>query len=177
MPYGTAPDIEHWEESTSTRLSALMRRVRLARQDEDLLGAVELVPTLSYGFGEWSVRFKIACPEGSYELKGISDFLQRMRTGERFAYGKRLAFAHIPEMLTERSRAIGRMLAHAETARRKRDRWTGEPLPGGIGRDLALSQSELIELLDALEGGAVDVKASDPRTPALAHAQVGAAEP
>ena len=177
LPYGTAPDIEHWEESTSTRLSALMRRVRLARQDEDLLGAVELVPTLSYGFGEWSVRFKIACPEGSYELKGISDFLQRMRTGERFAYGKRLAFAHIPEMLTERSRAIGRMLAHAETARRKRDRWTGEPLPGGIGRDLALSQGELIELLDALEGGTVDVKASDPRTPALAHAQVGAAEP
>ena len=151
LPYGTAPDIEHWEESTSTRLSALMRRVRLARQDEDLLGAVELVPTLSYGFGEWSVRFKIACPEGSYELKGISDFLQRMRTGERFAYGKRLAFAHIPEMLTERSRVIGRLLAHAETARRKRDRWTGEPLPGGIGRDLALSQSELIELLDALE--------------------------
>ena len=33
LPYGTAPDIEHWEESTSTRLSALMRRVRLARQD------------------------------------------------------------------------------------------------------------------------------------------------
>ena len=99
LPYGTAPDIEHWEESTSTRLSALMRRVRLARQDEDLLGAVELVPALSYGFGEWSVRFKIACPEGSYELKGISDYYEVLYAADPTSIGGAIpddTFYYIP---------------------------------------------------------------------------------
>ncbi|HIS40311.1 MAG TPA: DEAD/DEAH box helicase [Candidatus Aphodovivens avistercoris] len=161
-------------EPTSAPLAALMRRAEASRADEDLLGRVELLPTLRYGYGEWSARFSIAGPEGAYVLKSVSDFLERMRTGERFAYGKKLAFAHVPEALSERGRAIARVMSRAAAARRRPpDPWErGAADAGRVGRELPLSPAEVAELLDALDGTVFDVEGADAGTRALAHARV-----
>ena len=76
-PSGTAHTMP-----TSSRLSALMLRAKSAT-DDDVRGAVDLIPTLSYGYGEWSASFKVAAPAGTYVLKSISDFLEHSRAGER----------------------------------------------------------------------------------------------
>lgn len=162
----------HYEESTSAQLIKVMQREQAAREDSDLHGTVELIPALSYGFGEWTARFEIAGPSGSYALKSISDFLERMRSGERYSYGKKLSFAHLPELFTERGRALARLLWRATTAQRNSERSGGR-----IARDLPLSQARLVELLDIMNGSTIDVTSADPRTRTLAHAPIDEGEP
>ncbi len=164
---------------TSSRVMDLMQHAEAAAAQDDggAGGPVELVPTLSYGYGDWSVRFKIAGPSGSYVLKGISDFLAHMRSGETFSYGKRLSFPHVPEALSERSRKLAGFLERAEEARRQSSEWRMRRMGGDIERDLALSSGELVELLDILDGAAFDVQGSDAGTRALTHARVDGGEP
>ena len=159
---------------TSPRIMGIMQRAEAAdaQGDGDAAGPIELVPTLTYGYGDWSASFRVAGPSGSYVLKDVSDFLARMRSGESFAYGKKLAFPHVPEALSERSREIAHFLERAEDARRQSgDRWMRR-MGGDIGRDLALSSGELVELLDILDGAEFDVKGADAGTRALTHTHV-----
>lgn len=165
-------DENRWSEPTSASLAKLMRRVQIAREDDDLRGTIDLVPSLSYGFGEWSARFEIAGPSGSYVLRSVSDFLERLRTGERHSYGKRLAFAHMPELFTERGRALARLIWSAAKARSRALRREVR-----IERDLPLSHAHLVELLDIMDGCTIDVASEDRRTRALAHAPIDGNEP
>lgn len=170
-PSGTARTMP-----TSSRLSALMLRAKSAA-DDDVRGAVDLIPTLSYGYGEWSASFKVAAPAGTYVLKSISDFLEHSRAGERCAYGKKLAFAHVPEAFTARGRALVRFLDRAERARRRAEASWQQRERGVLGRELPLSPSELIDLLDIMQGARLDVRGTDPGTRALTHVRVTDHEP
>lgn len=161
---------------TSARLSALMLRAKSAA-DDDVREAVDLAPTLSYGYGEWSASFKVTAPAGTYVLKNISDFLERSRAGERCSYGKKLAFAHVPEAFTARGRALVRFLDRAERARRRAGGGWQQRERSVLGRELPLSASELIDLLDIMQGARLDVRGTDPGTRALTHVRVTDSEP
>ena len=112
-------------------------------------------------------------------MKSISDFVGRMRRGERFSYGKKLAFTHVPAMLAESARPIARFLDRAVALREQATgsafwRYRGRD---EIGRDLDLSDYELIELLDLLDGRPFTVEGTDYGTRSLTRAHVVSADP
>lgn len=159
--------------ATSPSIAALMERIKQATAT-DAANTVRLETTLSYGYGSWGVQFRIAGPEGSYVLKSISEFVGRMRTGEYFSYGMKLAFPHCPSMLTEHTQALAAFLDKAVSLReqangsaswRYRTRTETE-------RALDLSDCELIELLDLLRSTSFAVKGTDYSTRSITQASV-----
>lgn len=80
-------------------------------------GSVRLELALEPTYRGWKARFKIAGPQASYVLKDLGAFVENMRDGVFCAYGKRLAFTHVPAVLDERSRAAYELLARAFAVR------------------------------------------------------------
>ena len=160
--------------TTSTSLLELMRRAEQLADEDELKGSVDIEPTLVYGYRTWSAHFKIAGPQGSYVMKSISDFVERMRAGEHFAYGKKLAFTHVPALLTERGRALAQFLDRTLALREQVDGisfWSYRSR-GEIGRTLELSDAEVIELLDIMAGQTFIVQGTDVGTRSITHARV-----
>lgn len=168
----------HRAPTTSTGLLELMERSKAAAEAEET-GGIDLETTIAYGYRSWSAHFRIVGPQGAYVMKSISDFVERMRRGERFAYGKKLAFAHTPAALAEQARAIARFLDRAVAQREQASgsaflRYRGRD---EVGRDLDLSDYELIELLDLLDGRSFTVEGTDYGTRSLTRAHVVSADP
>ena len=149
--------------ATSASIAELMRKSEQLAADGELAGNIDLAVTLSYGFRLWSATFKVEGPGSSYVMKSVSDFVKRMRAGERFSYGKKLAFTHSPALLTPRAQRIAAFLDRAVALRERSgaaSRW-GYSIGVDVGRDLDLSQAEVIELLDALDGGPLTIRGTD----------------
>lgn len=168
----------HRAPTTSSCLLELMERSKAAEEAEEQ-GGIDLEATVVYGYRSWSAHFKVVGPQGSYVMKSISDFVGRMRRGERFSYGKKLAFTHVPAMLAESARPIARFLDRAVALREQATgsafwRYRGRD---EIGRDLDLSDYELIELLDLLDGRPFTVEGTDYGTRSLTRAHVVSADP
>lgn len=125
--------------------------------------SIDIETTLVRAYHSWSAHFKIAAPQASYSIKNISEFVERMQQGTYFSYGKKLAFAHFPELLTKRARTIERFLARAVALREQTSaaaywRYRNADV---VGRDLELSEIELIELLDLLADHPFTVEDAD----------------
>ena len=160
--------------ATSSCIAELMRRGEQAAADGDLEGSIDIECTLTYGFRLWSASFKVASPTSSYVMKSISDFVSRMRAGERFAYGKKLAFTHTPALLTERARRVAEFLDRAVSLRERNmhaSRWGISSSPE-VGRDLDLSQAEAVELLDALDGAPFVIRGTDIGTRSVTETRI-----
>lgn len=169
---------QHRAPATSSCLLELMERNKNIDEAEET-GAIELETTIVYGYRTWSAHFKIVGPNGSYVMKSISDFVGRMRRGERFSYGKRLAFTHAPALLSEHARSLALYLERAVALREQATgtafwRYRGRD---EIGRDLELSDYELIELLDLLGERPFIVEGTDYGTRSLTHARIVEADP
>ena len=99
--------------SSSYGLTRLIRQYkekeRLAFQQAELKGAIDLVPLLSVSYGQLHVEFKIG-GKRKYVLKNIMTFANAMRRGDLVSYGKELEFYHLPEAFTERGRALAEFL-------------------------------------------------------------------
>lgn len=167
LSYNDAPERflgyrAHRTHTTSAGLSDLLQRGKLAAADK-AHGTIDIETALTYGYGNWSARFKLVGPHGSYVMKSISEFVARMRTGERFSYGKKLSFAHVPAVLNDHARAVTHFLERAVSLRGQ----TSSVLSGRfgshpeVGRSLDLSAFELVELLDILAGHSFTVEATD----------------
>lgn len=148
--------------ATSASIAAFMERSRQAENAEEL-ATVDIESTIGYGYGRWTARFKVVGPHGAYVVKSVSEFVSRMRKGEHFSYGKKLAFTHVPALFTERGQAVARFLDKAVSVR---DYANGSALwryrgRDDTGRDLELSEAELIELVDALDGTTFSVEGAD----------------
>lgn len=168
LSYNDAPEKflgfrkRHAPAATSASIAAFMERSRQIENAEEL-GSIDIESIIGYGYGSWTAHFKVAGPHGSYVIKSISEFVSRIRAGERFSYGKKLAFTHAPALFTERGRAIARFLDKAVSVR---DYANGSALwryrgRDDTGRDLELSDAELIELVDELDGTAFTVEGTD----------------
>lgn len=168
----------HRAPTTSASLLELMARSKAVAEAEEA-GGIDLEPTIAYGYRSWSAHFRIVGPQGGYVMKSISDFVGRMRRGERFSYGKKLAFTHVPSLLADQARPIARFLDRAVAQREQAAgtaflRYRGRDQ---IGRDLDLSDYELIELLDLLDGRPFTVEGTDWGTRSLTHARIVSADP
>lgn len=164
--------------ATSTSITAFMERSRQVAVEQEA-GAIEIEAILGYGYNRWTAHFKIVGAHGSYVMKSISEFVGRMRKGERFSYGKKLAFTHTPAMLTDRARALAAFLDKAVAVRDHANgsaawRYRGRD---DTGRDLELSDAELIELADALDGSTFRIEGSDYSVRSVAHVSVVHADP
>ena len=165
--------------ATSACITELMRRGEQFADDSDMEGSIDLECTLTYGYRLWSASFKVASPTSSYVMKSISDFVSRMRAGERYSYGKKLAFTHTPALLTERGRRVAEFLDRAVSLREQSvqtTRWGIVSTPG-VGRDINLSEVEVVELLDALDGGSFTIRGTDIGTRSVAETRIVHADP
>lgn len=108
----------------------------------------------------WTLALKVVGPTGaSYVVKSIEDFVHRMRIGEQFSYGKKLAFTHTPDILLPRARKIEQFLEGA-LIRRNEIFYSGIGYYGThpkVQREMQLAKSELLSLLEALEGETVTI--------------------
>ena len=124
-------------------------------EDEDEPdGAVSLELTLVRDDGYWDARFRVVGSRGGYVLKDIQAFTERFARGERYRYGKSLAFAHVPQAFTERGYRVARFLRRAVSARVAGAGGSARWSYGAqrVGRELHLSRVELADLLDLYDG-------------------------
>ena len=183
LSYGTEPEKfmgfrVHSAPTTSLSLLEFMKRSKNAADAQDT-DPIDLETTISYGYRSWSAHFRLVGPQGAYVMKSITDFVERMRRGEHFSYGKKLAFTHTPASLTDDARGIARFLDRAVALREQATgsaflRYRGRD---EVGRDLDLSDYELIELLDLLDGRPFTVEGTDYGTRALTRAHILSADP
>lgn len=161
------------EAQTSPCITEFMKRTEQLA-DEDAQGSIDIETVFAYGYHDWSAHFKVKSPNGSYVMKSISDFVERMRTGEHFSYGKKLAFTHAPAMLTERAQGIARFLERSVALRERTGKsalWRYSAR-NDVGRDLDLSESEVIELLDLQRDFTFTVEGRDAGKRRLTHAHI-----
>lgn len=167
------------EAITSTCIAEFMQRAEQISNEDDLFGSIDIETTIAYGYRTWSANFRIIGPQGSYVMKSISEFVDRMRSGERFSYGKKLAFTHIPTLLTDHAREVAQFLDRAVSLR---ERATGSAFwryrgKDEVGRDIDLSDAEVIELLDLQAGRTFSVQGTDYGTRSVTHAHIVDADP
>ena len=145
---------ESRRNATSPALADYLRRAERAMTLTEP-GTVDFEVELTHAYGQWAARFKIAGPHGSYVLKDLAEFLQRMQQGVTYSYGKKLAFAHVDEAFSHRGRAIVAFLVQADAVRRESSKavWYASQ-PGIKGRELPLAEEEVVALIAALDEGA-----------------------
>lgn len=123
-------------------------------------GSVRLEPVLGYEVG-FDVRFRIVGVKGSYSLKSIGEFAERVESGSFFSYGKSLAFEHARYAFAPDAWLAAEFLVRAVQNRRAyaRERVTSRSMaatsPVQVGRELRLSGPELWELLDIYKDAGV----------------------
>ena len=169
------------DEATSPAIAALLRRAESVAEEELPDGSVDISPELTCGYGDWSAGFRLTGPAGSYVMKSIGDFVERMRQAERFAYGKNLCFTHTERVLTDRGKLIARFLdqrlsalaqAHNATT------WYGYRPASAAGRRIDLEEADVAALLDCLEvGDEVEITGTDPSVQTLTNARIASGDP
>ena len=167
MEFDTQPQTflgysEHRAPATSACITEFMRKAELAAAtdaasgDENaptpVSGSIGIETIVAYGYRSWSAHFKVVGPQASYAMKSVSEFVEHMRTGEFFSYGKKLAFTHVPALLNDSARDLLRFLERACDLREQTSAaayWRYRSA-NVVGRDLELSETEAVELFDLL---------------------------
>ncbi|MGN0072127.1 MAG: DEAD/DEAH box helicase [Atopobiaceae bacterium] len=160
---------------TSPALFDLMDKTHPSRSRTGAI--IDLEPTLARRRdGVWALSLRVLGPgDVSYTVKSIDDFCSRMRSGEHFSYGKKLAFTHTPEILVPHARKIERFLQDAlsrrtEIARSTNSSYYYDYSRPKAGREMRLTASELISFLSALEGE--EILFYDERSPVHGYAAI-----
>ena len=154
---------------TSPSITAFMHRAERAAHDDVPAGSVRIDVTLSYGFENWSARFKIRGPQSSYVMKSISDFAEAFETGAVVTYGKRLSFAHTLGAFDARSRRLVSFIRRAVERRSQQEgtlSWHTRSRRAAVGRALDLSEEEAVDLVDLVADAPFDLDCTDGSMPA-----------
>ncbi len=166
--------------SSSACISELIHRAEAAVADETPIGSVKLLPELSYGYGLWSVSFRIVgTQETSYVVKSIGELVQRVSSSESFTYGKKLSFTHALTAFDETSREILQFLERACAMRHTADDtavWYSRRIPTQ-GRTMQLSDAEAVELMGLLDGLTFPISGADYATPSVQRVQIRHEDP
>jgi superfamily II DNA or RNA helicase len=148
LPPRTTPILQmYMQEHTNMR-----RTAHIAAE------SVILEPTVSSPFsGGWELTLRIARlganrkPEKFYVVKQISELLRAVRRREVLSFGKQLTVALAPDVFEPRSRQLWELLARLADSRA-----TGYGnLPPTIGKEMLLSQSEILDLLEVYDGASL----------------------
>ena len=170
----------HRTAQSSACIAEFMKRTEALEAEDTPAGSVHLHAELTYGYGLWSVSFRVSGAAGTpYVVKSLSEFTDRMRRGERFAYGKKLSFTHAPALFDERSRALAQFIERACSMREAADEgpaWLRRQI-AQVGRALQLSEAEAVELFDLLEGEVFAIHSGDYATPTVERVHIAREDP
>lgn len=170
----------HRTAQSSACIAEFMKRTEALDAEDTPAGSVRLHAELSFGYGLWSAAFRISGPAGTpYVVKSLSEFAERMRRGEAYAYGKKLSFTHAPALFDDRSRAVAQFIERACSMREAADdgpAWLRRQT-AQLGRTLQLSEAETVELFDLLEGDVFSIHGADFATPTVERVRVVREDP
>lgn len=170
----------HRTAQSSACIAEFMKRTEALDAEDTPAGSVSLHAELSFGYGLWSAAFRISGPAGTpYVVKSLSEFAERMRRGEAYAYGKKLSFTHAPALFDDRSRAVAQFIERACSMREAADdgpAWLRRQT-AQVGRTLQLSEAEAVELFDLLEGDVFSIHGADFATPTVERVRVVREDP
>lgn len=162
----------HRKPETTPCLAEFIKQSDIARS-ASFCNEIDIEPTLVYGYRAWSAHFKVIGPNGSYVMKNIADFAERMEQGAYHSYGKNLAFVHTMDAFTPRGKALCSLIARAVASRKRSSyahTWGARPqeMPA---RTIHLTDYETVDLLDALKERPFVVEGADVsiRSKTLAH--------
>ena len=165
---------------SSSCITEFMKRTEELQADDTPAESVVLHAELSYGYGLWSASFRISGPSGTpYVLKSLSEFADRMRSGARHAYGKKLAFTHAPALFEQRSRGMAQFIERACSMREAADdapSWLRRQ-SASVGRTLQLSEAEAVELFGLLDGAEFSITGADYATPTVQRVHIEHSDP
>ncbi|MBM6774221.1 DEAD/DEAH box helicase [Olsenella profusa] len=171
----TSPAIRHlMEDLTERRLRATEASTPGCRREGRAPAAppepVELLATLLpardayYDDPAWCVKLRVRRGSASYVVKSISALVEACRTGATVTYGKGLSFAHVGAAFSERSRAVVAVLSRVTASQGAlfASRWKYQQVGRGADvKELPVSDADVIDLLDALQGSTVSLELSD----------------
>ena len=170
----------HRTAQSSACIAEFMKRTEALDVEDTPAGSVSLRAELSFGYGLWSAAFRISGPAGTpYVVKSLSEFAERMRRSEAYAYGKKLSFTHAPALFDDRSRAVAQFIERACSMREAADdgpAWLRRQT-AQVGRTLQLSEAEAVELFDLLEGDVFSIHGADFATPTVERVHVVREDP
>ena len=164
------------EAPTSTAISALLgraagerlresraRRARLASEPaEPARLGVELVnQELSSGADGLAIRLSIQRGRAKYVVKSVSSFVDACREHDEVVYGKNLTLVHEQSEFEPSSWALVRVLARvvdAQSALFQSRRSYRERGRGADVRALPLSDADVVDVLDALQGERIEIE-------------------
>ena len=153
---------EQRNPQTTTCLSTLLKETDAARRGS-LAGLVDIEPTFRYAYHTWSISFKLVGPNGSYVMKDIGHFAALLNCSAYHSYGKKLAFTHTLDAFTPRGRALASVIDRCVTSRK---RISVSSRVYDAAREMALSDFEVLDFLEAMgdapflvEGGDYGVRA------------------
>lgn len=178
---------EHRAPETSPSIAAYMRRAeRASEENGDTPVTIDF--ELSYGFENWSAHFKLRGPRGSYVMKSTSDFAHALRQGAHVSYGKKLSFTHVLSAFDGKGKALAGFIERAVSSRERGGEaasWRSlspgasrrARVAGAPGRDLDLTDAEVIELIDLAGHDLIDFSCTDASAPAHMKVHVVDADP
>ena len=165
---------------SSSCITEFMKRTEELQADDTPAESVVLRAELSYGYGLWSASFRISGPSATpYVVKSLSEFAERMRSGARHAYGKKLAFTHSPAVFEQRSRGMAQFIERACSMREAADdapSWLRRQ-SASVGRTLQLSEAEAVELFGLLDGAEFSISGADYATPTVQRVHIEHSDP
>lgn len=126
-------------------------------------GSVTLVPKLSFAGGIPGMEFRLGNDRQEYVIADLAEFHERMKKEEVTEYGKHLTFKHTLWSFDTYSRKLAELLLAAieQEISVYQSYNQGRSRDSFKQRDLKLSRSYMTEILEFLDGNAVEVEFED----------------
>ncbi len=110
-------------------------------------GEAHLDVSLSCEFGSWTMKAQIEALGAKYVVSDMQEFGEAVAMRSFYSHGKRLAFVHSPECFDEASRGTAMLIAEKSQEDRAQK------------RELALSEADVVRLLDSLGASTFSLEA------------------
>lgn len=165
----TSPQIsELIAGAAEKRVKKTYRPARAERQEEDDQAPVELLASLSPAEGgmldapqdsPWLLKLRVRRDKATYVVKNVAELTRAYLARREHSYGKRLSFVHEPSAFDERSLAVLDLIVGIVESQQALflSRWNYSGAGRGADvKELPLSASDVVRLLDCLQGSRVD---------------------
>lgn len=164
----TSPTIQRILEDVANRRIRevdTLREMRERRESTESLEPAELLVTITSVHDRYYYDPQVRCIKlrvrrggAAYVVKNMAQLINAYRSGSYVRYGKNLAFVHTPAAFSDRARAILDIIGHVIESQEALylSRWKYQEAGRGTElKELPLPDSEIIALLDVLQGATV----------------------
>lgn len=149
------------ERQTSHELKRILSRCTLRENaaflPETNAGQVHLEPILTYGWSGFTIRFRIGITQ-MYVMKNIYKFVMDLQEMNTVSYGKKLEFLHCVDAFDEESKELIHFMEKSITPTELEYYRHYGIVMRGEAKSIALSESELDEVMNLFEGKSVRVE-------------------